>query len=275
MKFDEADLDWLAELLARAAAQEIMPRFRRLEPGDVRRKSSAADVVTEADVAAELFIARSLKDRYRGALIAGEEACNDDPGLLEGLAGAELAFVIDPLDGTYNFAAGVPIFGVMLAVVGSGETVAGIVHDPVGGDWLIGVRGGGAFRRGPDRTLVPLRVADPVDVSAMIGSVAWQFMPPPLRALLARNQSKCLSHVGYRCAAHEYRLVAGGHAHFLVYNRLMPWDHLAGTLIHAEAGGFAARFDGSRYTAAHIDGGLIAAPDRECWRQLREELWAD
>jgi len=274
-KFDEAHLDWLADLLASSATQEIMPRFRHLKRGDVRRKSSAADLVTEADLAAERLIARRLKERYPGALVAGEEACSADPGLLGGLVGAELAFVVDPLDGTYNFASGVPLFGVMLAVVVSGETVAGLVHDPVGGDWLIGVRGGGAFLRSPDRTLVPLRVADPVNVSAMIGSVAWQFMPPPDRALLARNQSKCLSHVGYRCAAHEYRLLASGHAHFAVYNRLMPWDHLAGTLIHGEAGGFAARFDGSRYTPAHIDGGLIAAPDRESWRQLREELWAD
>jgi fructose-1,6-bisphosphatase/inositol monophosphatase family enzyme len=49
----------------------------------------------------------------------------------------------------------------------------------------------------------------------------------------------------------------------------------AGLEIHAEAGGYAARFDGRRYTSSHRDGGLIAAPNEDCWRELRRELWAD
>jgi fructose-1,6-bisphosphatase/inositol monophosphatase family enzyme len=107
----------------------------------------------------------------------------------------------------------------------------------------------------------------------MTGSISWAFMPQPERAMLARNHSKCLSHVGYRCAAHEYRLIASGYAHFAVYNKLMPWDHLAGALIHAEAGGHASRFDGSAYRPEHLDGGLLVAPDRESWEALRSALW--
>jgi fructose-1,6-bisphosphatase/inositol monophosphatase family enzyme len=78
--------------------------------------------------------------------------------------------------------------------------------------------------------------------------------------------------VGFRCAAHEYRLAAGGHAHVLLYNRLMPWDHLPGWLIHREAGGYAARFDGSAYLPTQRDGGLICAPDRDSWDALRHAL---
>ena len=66
------------------------------------------------------------------------------PRCCRGLGGAELAFVVDPVDGTFNFASGVPLFGVMLAVVQDGETVAGIIHDPVGKDFLIGARGAGS-----------------------------------------------------------------------------------------------------------------------------------
>ena len=94
-------------------------------------------------------------------------------------------------------------------------------------------------------------------------------------ARLARNQTKALSQFGYRCAAHEYRLLASGHAHFVVYSKLMPWDHLAGALIHAEAGGYAARFDGSAYLPSHAGGGLLVAPDKESWRELHRELWAE
>lgn len=140
---------------------------------------------------------------------------------------------------------------------------------------MLGVRGGGARIRRDDGTLTDVRVAKPVPLSEMIGSISWQLMPMPERAVPARNHAKCLSHIGYRCAAHEYRLLASGCAHFALYNRLMPWDHLAGALIHAEAGGYSARFDGSRYRPGHVDGGLLLAPSRDSWNELRRELWAD
>lgn len=271
--FDERDIDWLAQLLSQVASEEIMPRFRRLDAGQVRRKSSAADLVTEADESAERAIAAVLAARYPHALVLGEEACSAAPDLLDGLAAAELAFVIDPVDGTYNFASGLPLFGVMLAVVARGETVAGIIHDPVGGDWAIGVRGAGSWIRAADGARLRLAVAEPVPVSEMTGAVSWSSVKQPERAMLARNHSKCLAQFGYRCAAHEYRLLAAGHAHFAVYNKLMPWDHLAGALIHSEAGGHAARFDGSPYRPGQLTGGLLVAPDRASWDALRSALW--
>jgi len=274
MRFDDRDIDWLANVLAEVAAQEIMPRFRRLNASEVRRKTSAADLVTEADVNAERAITAAIAERYPDVLIVGEEAREVDHSLLPRLSGAELAFVIDPVDGTFNFASGVPLFGVMLAVVDSGETVAGIIHDPVGKDFLIGVRGAGSHIHSQDGIQTPVKVAEPVPVSAMTGAVSWQFMPEPERSRLAKNHAKCLSQLNYRCAAHEYRIIASGHAHFAVYNKLMPWDHLAGVLIHQEAGGHAARLDGSPYLPSHLAGGLMIAPDRASWAELRRELWA-
>jgi len=275
MTFDDNAIDWLAGLLSDAAKAEIMPRFRRLGDGDVRQKTSAADLVTEADVNAERLITARLRERYPTAMIVGEEACSDNPALLGGLGDADLAFVVDPVDGTFNFASGVPLFGVMLSVVIKGETVAGIIHDPVGKDWLIGVKGAGSHIRHAHGALEKVHVADAVPISQMTGSVSWQYLAEPQRSLLARNQTKTLSQFGYRCAAHEYRLLASGHAHFVVYNKLMPWDHLVGVLIHAEAGGYTARIDGSAYLPSHVDGGILVAPDRESWKELRRELWAD
>ncbi|MFD2058767.1 inositol monophosphatase family protein [Mesorhizobium calcicola] len=275
MTFDDTAIDWLAGILAEAAEVEIMPRFRRLGDGDIRQKTSAADLVTEADVNAERRITVRLRERYPSAMVVGEEACSDNPALLDGLGDADLAFVIDPVDGTFNFASGVPLFGVMLAVVVKGETVAGIIHDPVGKDWLIGAKGAGSHIRHVHRSLETVQVAAPAPIAEMTGSVSWQYMREPERSRLARNQTKILSQFAYRCAAHEYRLLASGHAHFVVYNKLMPWDHLAGVLIHAEAGGHAARFDGSAYLPSHLDGGLLVAPDRESWQELRRELWAE
>jgi fructose-1,6-bisphosphatase/inositol monophosphatase family enzyme len=275
MTFDEGAVGWLADLLEEAADREIMPRFRRLGAGAIRQKTGAADLVTDADVEAERLITRRLRERWPNALVVGEEACSDDPALLDGLAAADLAFVVDPVDGTFNFAAGVPLFGVMLAVVVRGEAVAGLILDPLGKDCMIGVRGAGSHIRHADGRVEPVRVAPAAPLGEMTGAVSWQYFAEPDRSLIARNQAKTLSQFAYRCSAHEYRLLAAGKAHFIVYNKLMPWDHLPGTLIHAEAGGHTARLDGSPYRAGHLNGGLLVAPDRESWQELRRELWAD
>jgi fructose-1,6-bisphosphatase/inositol monophosphatase family enzyme len=163
----------------------------------------------------------------------------------------------------------------MVAVVQRDETIAGIIHDPVGGDFLIGVLGSGSHILSGDGPRAPVKVAAPVAISAMTGAVSWPYLPAPDRFRLARNQAKCLSQMGYRCAAHEYRLIASGHAHFAVYTKLTPWDHLAGVLIHQEAGGHAALLDGSPYRPSDFVGGLMIAPDRDSWAELRRELWAE
>ncbi|MGO7895836.1 inositol monophosphatase family protein, partial [Rhizobium leguminosarum] len=71
-----------------------------------------------------------------GALFLGEESVAADPDLLGSLEHADLAIVVDPVDGTFNFAAGIPAFGVMASVISGGETVAGIIYDPMGDDWV-------------------------------------------------------------------------------------------------------------------------------------------
>jgi fructose-1,6-bisphosphatase/inositol monophosphatase family enzyme len=274
MIFDDSHVDMLADLLSETAKAEIMPRFRRLEKGSVRRKTSRDDLVTEGDIAAERAISKVLRQRYPGALIVGEESVSDNPALLHGLADADLAFIVDPIDGTFNFASGLPLFCVMLAVTVKGETVAGIIHDPVGGDWVLATLGGGSFTRDAAGALAPARVADPVPVSEMTGALSWQFLAEPDRSRVAANYTRCLAPMNYRCVAHEYRLLAQGHADFGLYTSLMPWDHLAGTLIHAEAGGHVAKLDGTPYRPGDAsDGRLLAAPDSNSWRELKRLLW--
>jgi fructose-1,6-bisphosphatase/inositol monophosphatase family enzyme len=263
----------VASLLRQAARDEVLPRFRRLGAGAVRTKSGPLDLVTDADEAAERVIAAGLAARFPGCVVVGEEAAASDPSILGALAQADLAFVVDPVDGTANFAAGLPLFGTMAAAMVRGEVVAAWIHDPMGDDTAIGLRGEGAWVEAPDGARRhDLRVADPVPVGRMIASVSWSWMPEPLRSEVPSRLPKLAVTVNLRCAAHEYRLAAGGHAHALVYNRLMPWDHAPGWLLHREAGGYAARFDGSAYSPLLHAGGLICAPDQESWRALRETL---
>ncbi len=261
------------DLLLRAAARiEIMPRFRRLDLAAVRTKSGPLDLVTDADVAAEAIITKGLQRLHPGCLVVGEEACAADPALLDRLAGAELAFVVDPVDGTSNFAAGLPLFGTMAAAVLGGEVAASVIHDPVTDSSSLAVRGEGAWEQAADGTRTTLRVAQPASVAAMSGAVSWRYLPPDVRAVVLPNLPKLAQAYDFRCAAHEYRMLAAGHCHFLMFNRLMPWDHLPGWLLHREAGGYAARFDGSDYQPGMLGGGLICAPDEVGFEVLREAL---
>lgn len=275
MTLDHRAMGDVAALLREAARAEILPRFRRLTAGAVRSKSGPLDLVTDADEAAERVITAGLLRLFPGCTVVGEEATAADPELLGKLAGAELAFVVDPVDGTANFAAGLPLFGCMVAAIRHGEIIASWIHDPLGDDTAMALRGEGAWIEAPDGHRSELRAAAAVPVDRMVAAVSWGYMAEPLRSRVPSRLPRLAASIGLRCAAHEYRMAAGGHVHALVYNRLMPWDHAPGWLLHREAGGHSARFDGSSYGPLTTSGGLIVAPDRESWEALREALLAE
>ncbi len=272
MAFSAHDLHRVGEILAATARSEIMPRFRRLSPEQVRQKTSAFDLVTEADEAAETVITAALQAAFPGCAVIGEESAHKEPALLDLIAEAPLAFIVDPVDGTRNFASSLPLFGVMTAVTSGGETIAGVIHDPISRDWAYALRGGGAWLEQEDGSRSTLRVADPVPASAMDGFIATNYLPEPLRATISGNLSRLGTSNSLRCAAHEYRTAAAGYCHLLLYSRLMPWDHAAGALIHREAGGYSAHFDGQPYLPTHFSGGLICAPDEKSWHLARAAL---
>lgn len=272
MTFTAAQAAVLSEILREAAKAEILPRFQNLREGEVRQKSSAIDLVTVADEAAERAIAAALSRAFPRALVVGEEGSERDPGLLDRLGDTDLAILVDPIDGTKNFSAGLPLFGVMAAVVVRGEIAAGIIHDPIMDDVAAAVRGEGAWVERRDGRRADLRVAAAVPMPEMYGVASWHFLAEPLRSRLTANLSRVAGAASYRCAAHEYRMCAAGHCHFLLFGKLMPWDHAPGWLLHREAGGYSARFDGGPYRVSERRGGLLCAPDEDSWHALRATL---
>jgi fructose-1,6-bisphosphatase/inositol monophosphatase family enzyme len=267
------DVMELADILREAAKIEILPRFRHLDPKTIHTKSSATDLVTEADTESERRIKIEIAKRWPQAVVVGEESVAADPALIHRVAGEELAITVDPVDGTANFAAGLPLFAVMASVVVRGEVIAGIVYDPLGDDWVMAERGAGAFMRRPDGSMQRLKAAGPATVEETIAHVSIGFLPKDSKARVLGNLGKLAISANYRCAGHDYRTMASGHCHALLFNKLMPWDHLPGTLICAEAGAHVARFDGSPYRAEHLAGGLLLAPDKESWSLLRREIF--
>ncbi|HEY0122298.1 MAG TPA: inositol monophosphatase [Rhizobium sp.] len=272
MTLSDTDLDYLMATVTEAAALEILPRFRNLGAGDISEKTSAIDLVTEADLLTERQITAALKMRFPGALVVGEEAYEADKSVVPALAHADLAFVIDPVDGTFNFASGLPVFGTILAVVAKGETIAGIIHDPVLGDTVTTVKGAGTYLRRRNGQVSRLAVAPAASLNEMIGLISWGHMDEPDRSRVSANMAKVRMVFSLNCSAYEYWMVASGKIHFIGHSKLMPWDHLAGVLAHQEAGGFTAKFDGTPYRPGETTGGIISAPDEESWRIIRREI---
>ncbi len=267
-----ADIDAVLALLRIVSAGEIMPRFKHLAAADVRTKSGPLDPVTVADEAAERALTAGLRALFGGADVIGEEAVAANPALLNRLRAPGKVWVIDPIDGTANYASELPLFGVMLALVEADEVLAGFIHDPVSGDTAVAMAGGGAWMVAPDGTRRRMRVAAPAPVAQMTGSISWRYMRQPLRAQVMSRLDRLAGVTDYRCAAHQYRMLAGGHCHMQMFRRLYPWDHAAGFLLHREAGGYARRFDGSGYLPSETEGGLLLAPDAASWLALEEAL---
>ncbi len=266
------DIDHVTRLIEEAAAAEIMPRFRRLAAGDVREKAPG-DLVTVADEAVEARLAPLLTSLVPGSIVVGEEAAATDPNLLNHLFDDRPTWIIDPVDGTSNFAEGRAAFAVMVALVRGSEILAAWIHDPVKARTAVAAAGEGAWLGGRRLSVAPA----PRDAADMAGVLlAGYFGSRELgrRIEARRNRVRALRSV--RCAGLEYLRLASGEMHFSLFTKLMPWDHAPGVLLHREAGGHASYLEGGAYEPAAIKRtGLLLAPDPESWRQLHALLLGD
>ncbi len=272
---DAAEEAALIEAVRRVAAAEITPRFRALGAGQVGAKSAPDDLVTVADTAAEVALTAAVGEILPGARVIGEEAVSEDPTILEGAGAPGLTVVIDPIDGTWNFAHGLAVYGVILAVLRDGETIFGLLYDPTGDDWVIARAGGGAWFAGPARALVQLSMPDdPGRAGDAFGFVGLNLFSKPHQALIAETLPRFQRTQSLRCSCHEYRHQAQGHVAFGLNGALMPWDHAAGVLAVREAGGVARLLDGRAYAPTLHQGMLLTAASDRLWHELAD-LWAE
>ena len=264
------DPDSVIRIMRETAAREIMPRFRRLADDDVREKGPG-DLVTTADLAAEVRLTAELVRLVPGSLVVGEEAAATDPGVVDALDGRAPVWVVDPLDGTRNFADGTPRFAVIVAFCVGGETVAGWIHDPVADVTLWAAAGQGAWN-GREH----LRTARSAPLASMRGTAGRKLRRRLGARRAAGDDGAPEPVVSYGCSGHEYMDLARGRLHFATFHgRLKPWDHAAGVLLHGEAGGFNALVErGAPYRPypAPTDGTLLLAPDEAAWADLHRVL---
>ena len=269
MTLSAADLalsDAVEAVMRDAAARAIVPRYQTLSASQIEEKAPD-DVVTVADTEAEAILTEGLARLLPGAGIVGEEAAHADPAVLDAL-GDELCWIIDPLDGTNNFARGRPPFGVMVALAEHGEAVAGWILDPLSGRLCHARKGRGAYIDGE-----PI-VARTTGQAPPVAAISLVFVDLAKREAMMDHIAPHYRLVDIpRCAAEQYPRLVLGVNDVSIFERTLAWDHAAGALLVNEAGGKVARPDGSAYRVdEHLRPGLIGAASPALWDQLAARL---
>lgn len=256
----------IADLLKDCAEKYILPRYNTLTAEEIQTKSHADDLVTIADIEAERALEKILPQLYPGCVVIGEESVSRGELSLDILKDrTQAVFVVDPVDGTYNFRHGKREFAVMMALVVNGETRMGWIYDVLGDTHAIAEKGAGAWFGGKKMQVAPPRPMQ--DCNAFINS---GYFPKDMRKFLTYLKAEAAnlqSVTTLRCSAHEYLRLAAGQADFSINGWMKQWDHLAGALMVQEAGGVVRKWDGSPYTPVDEEGGLIVASNQNLWNE--------
>ncbi|QDU40368.1 Inositol-1-monophosphatase [Maioricimonas rarisocia] len=217
--------------VARRAAQiggEVVSRYFR--DGVTMRSKSTSNLVSDADLESERVIAACITESFPNHVILGEE-------LHTGEVTAEDLWIIDPIDGTNNFAHGIPHFAISIAYYRSGQAVCGVVFNPARDDWFVAVRGEGATYNGK-----PAAVAQADSLSEVLVGLGFYYdRGAMMEATLAAARDLFGQEIhGIRrfgtASLDLCQVGTGMFGGFFEY-QLSPWDFAAGRLFVEEAGG--------------------------------------
>jgi|SRR5690625_696329 len=236
--------DFFTTATAAAQAAASIHRFHALDADkQIDTKANYADIVTKVDKECEEVIRRIISDAHPDHAILGEEAGQ------EGDAAASHRWVVDPLDGTINYASGFPFYCVSIALEIDGRPEVGVVLDSVRNELYTAVRGQGAFLNG-----APISVSGTDRLSQSVVSTGFNSTPENIRDNLplfekALRNARAVRRGG--AGALDLCLVASGRQDGFWELTLSPWDVAAGVLIVREAGGQVTGGQGEHYVSSN------------------------
>jgi myo-inositol-1(or 4)-monophosphatase len=244
------------------AAREVMPRFLNT----LQSRKGDGSVVTEADIAAQQALSPLLRELVDCGFVGEEmthgeqhEAWSD---------GAQTLWCVDPIDGTSNFACGLPSFAISVALMRAGRPVLGVIYDPVADEAFQAEAGQGAWLNATPlplhRRQVPLR-------RAMAG-IEFKRLDRALAATLTAKAPYC-SQRNYGSSALEWCYAAAGRFDVYLHGGQKLWDYAAGWLIFQEAGGHCASLDHDEFWAGGVwEKSVIAALDPALFAEWKSWL---
>ncbi len=232
----QAQIEALQQRLCAAADTELLQRFKRVD-AEIKADGS---LVTEADLLMQERMKRELADLCPEYGFLGEEMSHEQRQAQLESAGTGL-WILDPLDGTSNFAVGIPYFAVSLALVIDREVRLAVVYDPCRREFFHALPGQGAWLNGQPlgrrRPLTPLAKG--------IGLVDYKRLPRALALRLAESPPYG-SQRSFGSVALDFCWVAAGRVHVYLHGRHDLWDYAAGLSILHETGGHSVTLEGQR-----------------------------
>jgi len=232
-QYDYDDLIAVQEIIRTATGHSLSVYYTR-STADYKSDGS---IVTEADLMMQRALTSALAERYPDVLMLGEEFCTSAKH--DALHSDDDFWCLDPIDGTTNFHATMPLFSVSLGLISDGEIVLGIVYDPNRDEFFGAIRGQGVWINGArvERPRQPERLGD------CIAFVDFKRLHPAVGSqLVQRPPYKSQRNIG-TCAL-EWAWLAAGRANLLVHGSEQIWDYAAGVLLNHEAGGLSETFTG-------------------------------
>ena len=203
------------------------------------KKKGAKDLLTESDTESERLIIETIKKVFPSHGILAEESGSDNNG-------SECIWIIDPLDGTTNFAHNLGLFAVSIAFSINGDIAAGIVLNPITGELFTAIKGKGAELNG-----IPIHVSGTTSLSESLLVTGFPYNVKDIIKPLTARFFNCLkASQGIRrlgSAALDLCFVASGRFEGFWEENLKPWDTAAGLIIASEAGGKISDFSGNPY----------------------------
>lgn len=256
----QIDLKRVQEIVIAAGREELLPRYARV----ARTHKADGSVLTEADLAVQARIAAELQTHWPDTVFLGEEMTALEQQAI--LASDKPAWCLDPLDGTRNFASGIPYYSISLALLLAGDVAVGVVYDPMRDECFAASRGQGAWLNN-----APL-IAEPsgLELKQTTALIDFKRLEDALATRLA-TEIPYSSQRSFGSVALDWCWVAAGRCHLYLHGRSNLWDYAAGQLILTEAGGFSSTLDGeSVFVRSLTPRSSVAAVDESLFR-----AWCD
>jgi len=252
----------LEDLIRRVAQKEILPRFNKI----TYEIKSDGSLLTAADLATDKYIQSSLAELYPDIAFLSEEMSLEQQEAL--LQESKLLWCLDPLDGTSNFAAGIPLFATSLALFEEGKVVMGFTYDPIRDEMFSAILGQGAWLNNQ-----PLHcVSSGFELNNAVVIADFKRLSSNLQQALLQNPPYGSQRNLGSCVL-EWAWMAANRGHAYLHGGMKLWDLAAGTLILSEAGGYSSTLDGENvFRPEMMPRSVVISPDKKIFEQWMKYL---
>jgi len=229
----------LVFLIHQSAKKELLPRFFKVKES----KKDDNSILTEADLVMQETIQSKLKELDENILFLGEEMSQQEQGKVLRQT-KQATWVLDPLDGTTNFAAGIPYYATSLALIENGEVVLGLVYDPERDECFFAEKGKGAKYQVGDRPPVKItNNTNSMQLNDAIACIDLKRLPAEL-AIKIVTQHPFRSQRSFGGVALDWCWLAAGRFDVYLHGKQNIWDYAAGHFILTESGGYSCTLEG-------------------------------